>query len=231
VKSWLVSRPWLKPVFRTVGETRCKAWDLLHGVDTCGDVLLADLDFQSENKAPGLEYQSHHPRLLRTFLDELAVDYEKYAFVDFGCGKGRMLLVASEFPFSRIVGVEFAAPLAEIAKRNLATYRSKTQRCRDISVFAMDAVDYELPDQPEVLYFYSPFPPAVMEKVYQNIERSLQKHPREIFVIFSGLPGARERAFGCRSQYERLQRKPHFDIYRRRPVLQSEVDVGSVYQH
>jgi SAM-dependent methyltransferase len=216
VKAWIKSRPWLKPVFRTIGRVRCKIWDLIHNVDTCGDIPLVDLNFQSENKAPGLEYQSHHPRLVRAFLQGLALDYEKYTFVDFGCGKGRVLLVASEFPFRKIVGVEFAVPLAEVAKSNLVSYRSKTKKCRDISVLAMDAVDYELPPEAEVLYFYSPFPPAVMEQVFQNIERSLQNSPRELFVLFSGVLSARDRAFGCRSQYERLRRDRHIDVYRRR---------------
>ena len=219
MKTWIKSRPWLKPVFRVIGRTRSKTWDLIHNVDTCGEIPLVELNFQSENKAPGLEYQSHHPRILRAFLQSLAldwaIDYEKYTFVDFGCGKGRVLLVASEFPFRRIVGVEFAVPLAEVAKRNLVSYRSKTQKCRDISVLAMDAVDYQLPEEPEVLYFYSPFPPAVMEQVFQNIERSLQQSPRELLVLFSGVLGARDRAFGSRPQYERLLRDRHVDVYRR----------------
>ena len=219
VKTWIKSRPWLKPVFRVIGRTRSKTWDLIHNVDTCGEIPLVELNFQSENKAPGLEYQSHHPRILRAFLQSLAldwaIDYEKYTFVDFGCGKGRVLLVASEFPFRRIVGVEFAVPLAEVAKRNLVSYRSKTQKCRDISVLPMDAVDYQLPEEPEVLYFYSPFPPAVMEQVFQNIERSLQQSPRELLVLFSGVLGARDRAFGSRPQYERLLRDRHVDVYRR----------------
>lgn len=195
---------------------RCKAWDLLHAVDTCGDVALVDLDFQSENRIAGLEYQSHHPRLLRAFLEGLSLDYEKYSFVDFGCGKGRVLLVASEFPFRRIVGVEFAVPLADVAKRNVLRYRSRAQKCGDIAVTAMDAVQYELPEEPEVLYFYSPFPPAVMEQVFQNIESSLQKCPRDLYVLFSGVLSARDRAFGCRPQYERLRRERHVDVYRRR---------------
>lgn len=215
MKTWITSRTWLTPLLRTLNRTRCKTWDLLHRVDTCGDIALVDLDFRSENKTPDLEYQSHHPRILRAFLQELALDYEKYTFIDFGCGKGRVLLVASHFPFRRIVGVEFALPLAEIAKRNLISYRGTPQRCRNIDVVVMDAVHYELPEEPEVLYFYSPFPPSVMEQVFQNIEHSLQKCPRDLFVLFSGVPKARDRAFGGRPRYQRLRRERHVDIYRR----------------
>lgn len=38
VKTWRKSRPWLKPVFRAIGRTRCQTWDLIHNVDTCGDI-------------------------------------------------------------------------------------------------------------------------------------------------------------------------------------------------
>ena len=37
-------------------------------------------------------------------------------FVDFGCGKGRVLLLAAGFGFARITGVEFAKELCDIAK-------------------------------------------------------------------------------------------------------------------
>jgi len=208
----------LTPFLRMINRARCHLWDLAHGVATCGEIPLANLDFQSESKAPGLEYQSHHPRLLRAFLESLVLDYEKFTFIDIGCGKGRVLLVASEFPFRRIIGVEFAGQLADAARRNLVSYRSRTQKCRDIEVLTVDAVDYRLPEEPEVLYFYSPFPPAVRERVFQNIETSFQQCPRDLFVLFSGMLAVRDRAFEALPQYERLRRDRYVDVYRRRRI-------------
>jgi SAM-dependent methyltransferase len=214
LKSFLISRPWLKPIFRVINNARCKTWDVLHGANTCGQIPLISLNFQSDNKSPGLEYHSHHPRIIRQSLMALNIRHEDYTFIDFGCGKGRVLLLASEFPFRRIVGLEFSPQLAEIAKRNLKSYRSKTQRCRDIEVLIADATEYQLPPEPEVLYFYSPFTGQTMERVVKNIESSVQKSPRELLVLFTGLLGMRDRAFGCRPQYERLRREYNFDIYR-----------------
>jgi hypothetical protein len=47
--------------------------------------------------------------VLRETLAALPIAYDKFAFVDCGSGKGRTLLIASEFPFKFIIGVEFAA--------------------------------------------------------------------------------------------------------------------------
>ncbi len=216
LKSMVASQPWLKPVFKTLGDARCRAWDLVHGVDTCGEVPLVDLDFESKHKTPGLEYQSHHPSIIRAGLMSLKIRHQDYAFLDFGCGKGRVLLVASEFPFRRIIGLEFAPQLAETARRNLKTYRGKNQKCFELEVITGDATEYELAHEPQVLYFYSPFARSVMDQIVHNIEDSLQKSPRDLLVLFSGVLGMRDSAFGSRPQYERLQRGRHIDVYRHR---------------
>lgn len=189
----------------------------MHGVETCGEIPLTSFDFESDHKEPGLEYHSHHPKILRQSLSALNIDHERYSFIDYGCGKGRALLVASEFPFRRIVGVEFAPQLAEIAKQNLQNYRGGLRRCRNVTVLTLDATDYLLPPEPEVLFFYSPFTGSVMEKVVQNIEDSVKHAPRELFILFTGMEIMRDRAFGSRPQYKRLTRERYFDIYQYDP--------------
>jgi SAM-dependent methyltransferase len=216
LKSVVLSQTWLTPVFKTLGRARCRAWDLVHGVDTCGEIPLLDLDFESKHKTPGLEYQSHHPKIIRAGLMSLKIRHQDYSFVDFGCGKGRVLLVASEFPFRKITGIEFAPQLAETAKRNLRTYRARNQKCFEMEAITADATEYELAHEPQVLYFYSPFARSVMDQIVHNIEDSLQKSPRDLLVLFSGVLGMRDSAFGSRPQYERLQRGRHIDIYRHR---------------
>jgi SAM-dependent methyltransferase len=212
-----VSEPWLQPALTALGNARCRTWDLLHGVDTCGDIPLATLDFQSENKTPGLEYQSHHPAIIRAAIGSLPIHYQDYTFVDLGCGKGRVLLVASAFPFRRIVGLEFAPSLAETARRNLKSFRSLSQRCSEIEVITTDASEYELQPEPQVLYFYSPFERTLMEQIACRIEDSFQRRPRDLLVLFSGVLSMRDAAFGCLPTYERLQRRRYVDLYRHRP--------------
>jgi hypothetical protein len=89
---------WLKPVLRFISNARCQWWDRVHNVDTCGEIRLATFSFQSKNKDVGLEYSSHHPRIIRSALASLPIRHQDYTFIDLGCGKGRVLLLASELP-------------------------------------------------------------------------------------------------------------------------------------
>jgi SAM-dependent methyltransferase len=205
---------WLGPVFKNIGNARCRAWDLIHRVDTCGDIPLLDLNFESENKTPGLEYQSHHPAIIRAALGSLEIRYQDYSFVDIGCGKGRVLLVASEFPFHKIIGIEFVPQLAEQARRNLKTYRARNRKCFAIEAITADATEYELAPEPQVLYFYSPFSKSVLAKVLDNVEASVQESPRPLLVLFSGVLAMRDIAFGSRARFERLRRGRYIDLYR-----------------
>jgi SAM-dependent methyltransferase len=216
LRSLANSQRWLKPVFRAIGNLRCRTWDLLHSVDTCGEVPLLQLKFENKHKTNGLEYQSHHPAIIRAGLDLLNIEYQNYSFVDFGCGKGRVLLVASEFPFRRIIGLEFAPQLAECARQNLKTYRSSSQKCFEVEAITADATEYELAPEPQVLYFYSPFASSVLDQVINKIESSMRRSPRELLVLFSGIISMRDIGFGARPEYERLQRTRYYDLYRHR---------------
>lgn len=166
----------------------------------------------------GLEYASHHPRIIRSALAALPIRPELYTFINLGCGKGRVLLVASEWPFRRIVGVEFAPPLANVARKNLQRCRWLSQRCRELTVVTMDALDYKLPRGPKVLYLANPFFPKVTAQVMANIERSFQDAPHELFVLFVGLQFRRDESFGAHPGYDRLYRDRYFDVYQHRPA-------------
>ncbi len=155
------------------------------GVTTAGVVRLESLSVPAEGRRNGHRYQPSDPAVLRRTIEALSIRYEEFAFVDIGSGKGRALLVAAEYPFERIVGVEFAEELHEVAQRNLAAYSNPAQRCTAIEAVYADATAYELPAQPLVLYFYNPFLEPVMQRVMANIAASLEAEPRPAFVVLS----------------------------------------------
>ena len=69
-------------------------------------------------------YQPTDPALFQEIMASLPIEFEQFAFVDLGSGKGRTLLMASEYPFKRIVGVELIAELHRAAEENIRDYRS-----------------------------------------------------------------------------------------------------------
>ena len=172
-------------LMNAVGEARCRIFDWQHGVRTCGSANLAGLTLVGSNTEHAVHYHPAHPKFLFEVFSSLKIDYPAYTFVDIGSGKGRALLVASEFPFSEIIGVEIAAELHEIACQNIQRYRSKTQKCKNIRSLNLDATEFELPPTPLVLYLYNPFRPAVMIPVLQRLQQSLNSHPRDVTLIYA----------------------------------------------
>src|SRR5687768_7586014 len=99
------------------GWQRSHPYDVADGVDPSGYVPAAECARDGILPEQISPYGGSQPSIVRTALASLP-DLESYAFVDVGCGKGRPLLVASEFAFQRIVGVELAPHLAKIARAN-----------------------------------------------------------------------------------------------------------------
>jgi len=46
-------------------------------------------------------------------LEKLSINHSEFTFIDFGSGKGRVLFLASEYPYKKIIGVELARMLHE----------------------------------------------------------------------------------------------------------------------
>lgn len=117
-------------------------------------------------------------------LQYVQADFRNYVFVDFGAGKGRALLMASEYPFKRIIGVEYSETLVAIGQKNVRAYDSQTQQCRDIRYLCADVSEVILPAEPIVLYLFNAFQGKVMDRVIKNIEDSLHHHPRDLWIVY-----------------------------------------------
>ena len=101
------------------------------------------------------------------------------AIVDFGCGKGGILISLSKYPFSRITGVEISEDLAQIARDNI-----RKLRLGNVTIECCDAADFKQLEQYNYFYFFDPFPCAVMQEVMGNIEKSIIEHPRKVTIIY-----------------------------------------------
>jgi len=148
------------------------------GVSTSQAFMPEDLGYWQEGyqMCTPTDYRSFH-RVMR-HIDAREQD----VFLDYGSGLGRVLLMAAQYPFRRVLGVELSARLNERARRNVACCRGKL-RCRDIEVIQADATVFVPPPDVSVMYLYSPFGPIVLPKVLDNIHQSLEACPRELLVI------------------------------------------------
>jgi len=138
------------------------------------------------------EYQPTDPKTFHEMIDGLPqradsrahLDFRDFTFVDLGSGKGRTLLLASDYPFRRIIGVELLPSLHQVALENLSKYKSDSQKCFDLKSICGDATAFALPDGPLVLYLFNPFPESGMRRVIANVDQSLRVHPRAVYVLY-----------------------------------------------
>jgi predicted RNA methylase len=129
-------------------------------------------------------YQPTEFALFHEMLDSLKIDFREFTFIDLGSGKGRTLLMASDYPFRRIIGVELFHTLHMIAEANIATYKKDSQLCFDLKSICADARDFEFPVEPTLLYLFNPLPASGLNIVLENLRKSLQKFPRAMYVLY-----------------------------------------------
>jgi SAM-dependent methyltransferase len=159
------------------------AFDAAYGVKTCGDVRLSSLDIENPVWTQGEAYEPSCPIRVRQLLRYMDIAHSEYTFIDFGCGKGRVLLLASELPFRRVVGVDLAPELCDIARANVEAFRPYA-RCRQLDVVCDDALAFALPPVPSVYYLYNPFGRPLVTKLAERVERSLRQTPRDVIVVY-----------------------------------------------
>jgi histone methylation protein DOT1 len=129
-------------------------------------------------------YQPTEAELFHQMLSALDINFVDFTFIDLGSGKGRTLMMASDYPFRRIFGVELLPNLDRIAQENLRRYKSESQKCFRLEATCGDAQAFEFPAEPLLLYLFNPLPPAGLARVIRNLERSLQEHSRPVFVLY-----------------------------------------------
>lgn len=149
---------------RLLTRRRRHPFDRAHRVDT-GGLLYADP--AAEGPASPLHnagYYATAPSLFRGALElwrstlpATGRTLEDYSLVDIGSGKGRVLMLASEYPFREIVGLELDPALVRVARDNLRKWTGQTRSPRPIQIIEGDALQAPLPAGPVVLFYFNSF--------------------------------------------------------------------------
>lgn len=173
------------PVLRRIygGWTRTHPFDLAHGIDTSGYIPAAECAGDSGMAASISPYAGSQPSIVRTVLASLP-DPSAYAFVDIGCGKGRPLVVASEFAYQRIIGVEWSPQIAALARANADIIAARHPGRARIEIEVGDATIVRAPATSVVFYMYHAFNRELVAALASNLERQLQADLEHAFVVY-----------------------------------------------
>jgi SAM-dependent methyltransferase len=168
-------------------------FDVAHGTETSG-LLSGKIIARGTTAKPEdlTAYYGIAPSILRAVLDlwlqklHPLAPIERTVFLDVGAGKGRAMLLASEYPFLRVEGVELNPTLAEVTRRNISIWES-TQQTTILSPLLLreaDATRVGLPREPILAHLFHPFEDRLLRRFLRHVERDLAEHPRPFDLLY-----------------------------------------------
>jgi SAM-dependent methyltransferase len=155
--------------------------DRLYGIDTGGFVPTEELNSSLATKiSPYLGSQPFIVRRALAALPKLA----DYSFVDLGCGKGRAMIIAAEYPFREIIGVEISPNLARIARSNAEKMKGNLPSSSKIQIIEGDATKFRPQGERIVFFTYHAFGIELMREFLKNLEAGLGRTIEHCFFVY-----------------------------------------------
>ena len=169
------------------------AVDKLHGTDTSG--LLPGTRIAAGTGIAPEELTAYYgvaPSILHGVIDlwlrECAPQQpiERTVFLDVGAGKGRAMLLASQYPFLRVEGVELNSELAGIATDNIHRWATDptAEALAPVVLHQADATRHPLPPEPTLAYLFHPFEAKLLRRFLRHVQASLKAHPRPFDLVY-----------------------------------------------
>jgi len=155
------------------GLRRHKAdeFDRRYGVETSKSVYVTATE--SPNFIHGYGYQASEEAAIRWCIENCGMPLQETTFVYVGCGKGRALIIATMYPFKRIIGIEYAPDLAKTCRKNL----QKLHMSDKCEIVVGDAADFRFPNGKLFAFLFNPFNHVILDRVLKNLA-STQGHVR-----------------------------------------------------
>ncbi len=151
-------------------------------IETTGSDELHELEFKGIDISHATIYMPASYDLLEAVLNEIK-PYTLNHFLDIGSGKGRTMCVAAHHGFTKVTGIDFSIELCKKATKNLETTKKKFPSL-SYKLINNDAFYFEIPAEVDCIFLFNPFDDMIMSGVIENIDISLEKIPRDIYVIY-----------------------------------------------
>lgn len=159
-------------------------FDFRYKFDTAKVLEVKDLDISSEDKQHSVRYKPTRVRYFRKLME--AVSLPKSAtFVDVGCGKGRILMLAAKQGFKKTIGLELSPQLCKVAEANLDIFCSRNPEVKKPSVVCTNVLEHQFTDDETVFFLFWPFDREVTIQFMDLLKQSLQRNPRELWLIIN----------------------------------------------
>ena len=164
-------------------------FDAENGVQTSGLIPGRYLKIGHRHDRHSTAYFGVSPSVFRALLrrwrrTKPAAPVERFTFIDVGAGMGRAMLLAAEYTFREVVGIELNPILAKIARRNLAVWKEAGRARMPMEIVCGDAVDASLPDGPCLVFLFNPFGASVMRRLLKRLAVAFADRPGQLDLLY-----------------------------------------------
>jgi len=169
------------------------SFDRRHGVETAGIVKIDRLGFADPDAQRLARRHKPSPPLpvarALAFLARETGGLGHTGLVEYGCGAGRVMVLAAKAGLGRAIGLELSRDLLRLCRANLARYAARRPVTTRFEILEADAARYDPPAEATLFYLFRPFLPPVFDAALARIRASAAAHPRDIYLmILEGEP-------------------------------------------
>jgi hypothetical protein len=182
-------------------------FDLANGVHTSGLIPGRFLKTGHAHDRHSTAYFGVAPSVFHSLLKRWqrtkpAAPLQYFTFVDIGAGMGRAMLLASEYRFQSVVGIELNPALVRIARKNLTSWRAEGSERSPMRILRGDVLDFRIPKGPCLFFLFNPFGESVMRRLLARLMRAFEDRPCELDLLY--VNNEQERIIERNSGFTRL---------------------------
>jgi SAM-dependent methyltransferase len=152
------------------------------GIRTFGAHAPDELSIEADSKFGGHLYQPSSSVLFEKAMNMLPFRLSDKVFLDIGSGKGRALILAAEAGFRKVIGIEYANELNDIAHTNIERVRDRFPNT-EFQLQEGDALKYDIPEEVDVIYLFNPFDEAATKALLEKLKPVFGRQ-KPIFLIY-----------------------------------------------
>ncbi|MCB9190454.1 MAG: class I SAM-dependent methyltransferase [Flavobacteriales bacterium] len=147
------------------------------GIRTFGAHAPDELSIEADSKLGGHLYQPSSSIIFEKAMNTLPFNFQDKVFLDIGSGKGRALILAAEAGFRKVIGVEYASELNDMAHTNIETVRQRFPNTEFVLTEG-DALAYDFPEEIDVIYLFNPFDEEATRGLLRKVKPVFEREKR-----------------------------------------------------
>lgn len=116
-------------------------------------------------------------------MEHIDIIPDESVFLDYGCGKGRAVILAGLRPFKKVIGVELSPVMSAAARQHVEGARKKLAT-GELEIVTTDARTFSVPDDVTHIFLFNPFVGDVLKDVLSQIKASLHRQERRLTIMY-----------------------------------------------